>query len=57
MGPGNVGWGLFAQLQKFHVKCQKTAYKQAEMVSIFFGAQNFFYTILALFSAFFRHFT
>ena len=25
MGPGNVGWGLFAQLQKIHVKCQEKA--------------------------------
>ena len=32
MGPGNVGLGLFAQLQKIQVKC----HKQAKMVSNFF---------------------
>ena len=38
MGPGNVGWGLFAELQNFQVKCQKKAKKQAKMVSNFFEA-------------------
>ena len=36
VGPGNVGWGLFAKLQKFQVKCRKKALKRAKMVSNFF---------------------
>ena len=27
MGPGNVGWELFAQLQNIQVKCQKKGLK------------------------------
>ena len=41
MGPGNVGWGLFAQLQKFQVKCQKKGLKTGQNgVKFFFGSQT-----------------
>ena len=36
MGPGNVGLGLFAQLQKFQVKLEKNAPKKAKLGSFFF---------------------
>ena len=38
MGPGNVGLGLFAQLQKNPVKSRKKAQKQAKMMRFFFSA-------------------
>ena len=33
MGPGNVGLGLFTQVQNIQVKCRKKALKKAKMVS------------------------
>ena len=36
MGPRNVGWGLFAQLQKSQVKYEKNAQKLAKLGSNFF---------------------
>ena len=35
-GPGNVGWDLFAQLQKNQMKFEKNAQKKAKMGSNFF---------------------
>ena len=38
MGPGNVGWGLFAELQKFQVKCLKRLKNRPKWCQFFLGA-------------------
>ena len=37
MGPRNVGWGLFAQLQKFQVKCEKIGQKLKKIGPLTYG--------------------
>ena len=41
MGPGNVGLGLFAQLQKFQVKCQKRLKNRPKWCQFFFHQSLF----------------